>query len=109
MKASVRESLERLMKRRIRHRDGSKISTKEASGLAKLAVLMHDSKVDYETALSGSIARHPAGNQLAPQPVILPTDLACMGCNDNEPLPGRIWCTTCAEIVDSIDTEQDAK
>lgn len=35
-------ALVRLMKRRIRHRDGSKITDREAQGLAKLAELNRD-------------------------------------------------------------------
>lgn len=40
------KALERLMKRRIRRRDGSKITAREARGLARLAVLAHEMKAE---------------------------------------------------------------
>lgn len=69
------------MKRRIRHRDGTKISNREAQGLAEL---MHES---------------------TPSIVWLPADLMCMRCPDNQAAPGRLWCTPCAEIVDALPAE----
>jgi hypothetical protein len=87
------------MKRRIRHRDGSKISAKEASGLAKLAVLMHE-----------STARNPStGPEIViveqPPVVYLPADMTCLRCNSAQALPGRLWCTPCVEYVDALPAE----
>lgn len=76
------------MKRRIRHRDGSKISSREAQGLAKIAELMHE----------------------ATAPVVwLPADMTCLRCRENQPLPDRLWCTSCVAIVDSIAAESIEK
>jgi len=63
---------------------------------------------EREAALNASIARHPAGKRRPTQPpvVFLPTDLTCMRCEDNQALPGRLWCTTCAVIVDQLDAAE---
>lgn len=65
---------------------------------------------EREAALNAAIARHPAGKKRPAEPavVFLPADLTCMHCEDNQALPGRLWCTTCAEIVDQFDADEAA-
>ena len=80
--------LEPLIKDRIRHRDGSKISDREARGLARLAELNHEM-------------------QSTPWPtvVVLPGGFTCLRCEENPALPDRIWCAVCAPIIDALPAE----
>lgn len=82
------KGLERLVKRRIRHHDGSRITDKEARGLARLAELNHEMK---STPL--------------PTVVILPGGMTCLRCEENPALPDRIWCAVCAPIIDALPAE----